>query len=232
MTLAGRLAIVTGASRGIGRAIADAFAGAGARLALCARDEVALGRAIDELRAKHPGLGAHGIRCNLAHADEIAAFASRVVEELGVPDVVVHNAGIVERARLDDASEAAWDQVLAVNLRGPALLTRALLPAMRARRSGRILFIGSISGTLGTPGLAAYCASKHGVVGLARALAAELRDEGIQVNVLNPGSVDTEMLAGSGFPPRMSADEVAGVALYLAAGAPAPLTGSSVDLFG
>jgi 3-oxoacyl-[acyl-carrier protein] reductase len=103
---------------------------------------------------------------------------------------------------------------------------------MRTRRSGRIINVSSISGRLGTPRLTAYCAAKHGVVGLTRALAEETRDVGIQVNAICPGSVDTEMLEGSGFPPQMRPEDIAGLALYLAASAPAALTGACVDVFG
>jgi 3-oxoacyl-[acyl-carrier protein] reductase len=117
-------------------------------------------------------------------------------------------------------------------LKGTFAVTRVFLPQMRARRSGRIINIASISGRQGTARLTAYCAAKHGVVGLTRALAEETRDVGIQVNAICPGSVDTEMLAGSGFPPLMSTEDVAGVALWLAAAAPAALTGACIDVFG
>ena len=117
-----------------------------------------------------------------------------------MPDIIVNNAGIVVRARLDETSEDEWDDVVDANLKGTFNVTRVFLPQMRARGSGRIINIASISGRQGTPRLAAYCAAKHGVVGLTRALAEETREAGIQVNAICPGSVDTDMLAGSGFP--------------------------------
>jgi 3-oxoacyl-[acyl-carrier protein] reductase len=129
-------------------------------------------------------------------------------------------------------SETQWDHVLDANLKGTFNVTRVFLPQMRARGSGRIINIASISGRLGTPRLTAYCAAKHGVVGFTRALAEETRDVGLQVNCICPGSVDTEMLAGSGFPPRMAPLDIANVALYLAQFAPPALTGSCVDVFG
>jgi NAD(P)-dependent dehydrogenase (short-subunit alcohol dehydrogenase family) len=227
--LAGQRAVVTGASRGIGRAIALRFAEAGAALALCARDPARLAATLAEVSTRGR---AFAEPCHVGRADEVQRFAARIERELGVPDVIVHNAGVVERARLEELSEDAWDRVLDVNLKGPFLLTRALLPAMRARRRGRIVFIGSISGTLGTPRLSAYCASKHAVIGLCRALAEEVRDDGLQVNVINPGSVDTDMLRGSGFAPQMSPEQIAEVALYLAADAPTAMTGASLDVFG
>src|SRR5262249_59967693 len=128
--------------------------------------------------------------------------------------------GVVERVRLDEMSEAQWDHVVDANLKGTFNVTRVFLPQMRERRSGRIINIASISGRLGTPRLTAYCAAKHGVVGLTRALAEETRDVSLQVNAICPGSVDTDMLKGSGFAAQMSADDVANVALYLAAFAP------------
>lgn len=219
----GRVAIVTGASRGIGRAVAAALAGAGARVAGCARN---------------PDRGSDVFRCDVGRADDVARFAADVLERFGPPDVLVNNAGIVARARLDEMPVDVWDAVLDANLKGSFLVTRAFLPAMRARSKGatggRIINIASISGRQGTALLTAYCAAKHGVVGLTRALAAELRGDGIAVNAVCPGSVDTDMLrAGQpGAKPDMSPEDVAGVVLYLAAEAPAALTGSCVDVFG
>src|SRR5204863_9790681 len=127
-----------------------------------------------------------------------------------------------------------WDAVVDANLKGTFLVTRAFLPAMRARRRGRIVNVASISGRQGTALLTAYCAAKHGVVGLTRALAEELRGDAIAVNAVCPGAVDTAMLTAGlpGAKPDMSPDDVAGVVLYLAAEAPPALTGSCVDVFG
>jgi len=219
VTLAGKTAVVTGASQGIGRAIAAALADAGARVAGCARN---------------PGAGSGLYRCDVAQADEVARFADDVLARLGPPDVLVNNAGIVARGRLDEMPIDTWDAVVDANLKGTYLVTRAFLPAMRARRDGRIVNIASISGRQGTALLSAYCAAKHGVVGLTRALAAELRDDHIAVNAVCPGSVDTAMLRAGlpGAKPDMSPEDVAGVVLYLAAQTPPALTGSCVDVFG
>ena len=219
MTLAGKTAVVTGASRGIGRAVAAALAGAGARVAGCARN---------------PDAGSDVFRCDVGRADDVARFADDVLGRLGPPDVLVNNAGIAARVRLDEMGVETWDAVVDSNLKGTFLVTRAFLPAMRARRRGRIVNIASISGRQGTALLSAYCAAKHGVVGLTRALAEELRADGIAVNAVCPGSVDTPMLQVGmpGAKPDMSPEDVAGVVLYLAAEAPAALTGSCVDVFG
>jgi NAD(P)-dependent dehydrogenase (short-subunit alcohol dehydrogenase family) len=215
--LAGKVAVVTGASRGIGQAVAAALSGAGAVVAGCAR------------RAA-PGVAA----CDVRHPAEVARFAEEVMGRLGVPDLLVNNAGIVARAPLDELSLEDWDGVVDSNLKGTFLITRAFLPGMRARKSGRIVNVASISGRQGTAGLTAYCAAKHGVVGLTRALAQELRGQGIAVNAVCPGSVDTDMLRQGmpGAKPDMSPEDVAGVVLYLAARAPSALTGSCVDVFG
>jgi 3-oxoacyl-[acyl-carrier protein] reductase len=232
MSLDGKVALVTGASRGIGLAIATRFAAAGARVALCARDAATLGTAGARVAAARPGAEVIWVPCDVARFDDVRRLHATVDAQLGVPDVLVNNAGLVARVRLDEMSEATWDEVVDANLKGTFNVTRVFLPQMRARRSGRIINIASISGTLGTPRLTAYCAAKHGVIGLTRALAEETREVNIQVNAICPGSVDTDMLKGSGFPPQMSVDDIAGVALYLAAAAPAALTGTCVDVFG
>jgi 3-oxoacyl-[acyl-carrier protein] reductase len=119
-----------------------------------------------------------------------------------------------------------------VNLKGTFLVTRALLPPMLQRRQGRIINVASISATLGTPRLSAYCAAKWGVVGFTKSLAEELRESGLQAIAVLPGSVDTDMLKGSGFLPQMTPEEVAGVIVYASLDAPAAMNGSAIDVFG
>ena len=215
--LAGKVAVVTGASRGIGRAIARTLAEAGAKVAGCAR---------------HAAAGVSV--CDVGRPTDVARFAAEVLERFGPPDLLVNNAGLVARARLEETALDSWDAVLDSNLKGTFLVTRAFLPAMRARRGARIVNVASISGRQGTAGLTAYCAAKHGVVGLTRALAEELRPDGIAVNAVCPGSVDTDMLRVGmpGARPDMSPDDVANVVIYLLAYAPPALTGSCVDVFG
>jgi 3-oxoacyl-[acyl-carrier protein] reductase len=230
--LEGRVAVVTGASRGIGRAIAVLFAKQGARVAGCARSERAAGF-LDDLSPDERRRCVNAT-CDIRSARDVTRFRDEVQAALGAPDILVNNAGIVARESALTMTEETWSDVLASNLTGTFLVTQAFLPAMKARRNGRIINIASVAGRTGTPLLSAYCAAKHGVVGLTRSLAEEFRADGISVNAICPGSVDTEMLK-QGMPggtPKMSADEVARVALFLAALAPSALTGGCIDVFG
>jgi 3-oxoacyl-[acyl-carrier protein] reductase len=224
--LAGRVAVVTGTSRGIGKAIATALALEGARVAGCALNGPA---------APAPAPGGFVVACDVRRADQVEAFREHVLARLGAPDILVNNAGIVVRAALVDLTEQAWNDVLGANLNGTFLVTRAFLPSMISKGpGGRIINISSIAGRQGTPMLTAYCAAKHGVVGLTRALGEELRPQGIVVNAICPGSVDTDMLkiGMPGGTARMTPDDVARAALFLAADAPLALTGSCIDVFG
>ena len=223
--------LITGASRGIGRATALACAARGAELGLLGRASPAQERAAADCEKA----GAKRVRSLLADArriTELERAAGEFLEAFGAPDALIHNAGIAARTRIEATSIESWQEQLQVNLSAPFALTRALLPAMRARGVGRIVFVGSISSTLGTANLAGYCASKWGLVGLMKSLAAELSDSGLMTCAVLPGSVDTEMLVGSGFPPRMSAEAVAQTLVHYALDAPLAHNGASIEMFG
>ena len=231
MSSPGDVAIVTGASRGIGRATALALSGRGLRVALLGRSSAALDEVTEAVRAR--GGEARAFACDVAKEEDVARAASEAQAAFGAPRIVVNNAGIVRRGvNVEATLPADWDEVIAVNLRGPFLVSRAFLPAMRAAGRGRLVHVSSISATLGSPGAASYAASKWGLVGLAKSLAEELRGSGIESVAVLPGSVDTEMLVGSGFAPRMTASEVAGLIVYAALDAPSALNGSAIEMFG
>ncbi len=234
--LAGKIAVVTGASRGIGRAIAALFARHGATVAGChvgfAGDGFLADVDVDVDVAN--GRKSFLVTCDVRRADAVKRFADRVLSDLGPPDVLVNNAGTVARRAFALLDEETWDDVISSNLKSTYLVTRAFLPALRGTGRARIINIASIAGHQGTAMLTAYCAAKHAVVGLTRALAEELRPDGIPVNAISPGSVDTDMLQ-IGMPggvAKMTAAQIADVALYLATDAPPAQTGSCVEVFG
>jgi len=224
------IAVVTGAGRGIGRAIAVELAKRGCDLAL-------LGRTLETLALAAEDVVAHGRRavavpCDVSNAEAIEVAAARVFADLGVPDIVIANAGIVHRAPVETMTEREWDEVIDVNLKGTFLVTRAFLPRMRDLGRGRFVAIGSISSTIGTARQSAYCAAKWGTVGFIKSLAEELRGTGLQAMCVMPGSVDTDMLKGSGFVPAMKPEDVAATVAFLALDAPDAMNASSVEVFG
>ncbi len=224
------IALVTGAGRGIGHAVALELARRGYDLALIGRTVEDLARTAAEVTAL--GRKAFTLSCDVSRSDQVAAAAATIHRDFGSPRVVVNNAGIVRRGRVATLSEEDWDAVIDVNLKGTFLVTRAFLPSMLENKDGRCIAIGSISGTLGTPELSAYCAAKWGVVGFTKALAEELRGTGVQALCVLPGSVDTEMLKESTFPAQMTPEHVAGVVAYAALDAPSAMNGSAIELFG
>lgn len=224
------VAVVTGASRGIGRAIAIAFADRGCDVAL-------LGRAASDLEGVATEVARRGRRglavvCDVAKADDVELASRRVRADLGVPRFVVPNAGVAVRHSILETTEAEWDAVIDVNLKGTFLTVKAFLPAMLAAKAGRFVAMASISATMGTPRLSAYCAAKWGTVGFVKSLAEELRKTGLQAMCVLPGSVDTDMLKGSGFAPAMTPEDVARTVMYLALDAPDAMNGSALECFG
>ncbi len=225
-------AIVTGASRGIGRATAFALAERGLDVVLLARSEKALAETARAIEEKGNGVRALAIRCDLADPAQIEAATQRAQAELGAPLVVVNNAGIIHRALVHEMALDTFREVLDVNLTAAFLVTKSVLPSMLEAGRGRIVHVSSISATLGTARASAYCASKWGLVGFMKSLAEELRGTGLATLAVLPGSVDTDMLVGSGFAPQMTAEDVANTIVYAALDAPQAMNGSAIEIFG
>ncbi len=261
MLLQDKVAVITGGARGIGRAIAELFYREGARVAVASRSTKNLQAFTSELNQ-----GDHRIvpfRCDVTNRDEVEVMVGNVVEVWDRIDILVNNAGAGGRTPIDpgdapgvqEAVEAKWQEILATNLTGPYYCTREAVRHMPENGTGRILNLSSVLGKFGVAGYAAYCASKHGVIGFTRALALELAPKKITVNALCPGWVSTDMARQgieegarqAGIAPeefRRQAErrvplgrfiepaEVARLALFLASDAGASITGQAINLDG
>jgi NAD(P)-dependent dehydrogenase (short-subunit alcohol dehydrogenase family) len=202
MDLKKSIAVVTGGSEGIGLAIAQALGRHGASIAICSRSESKVKAALKTLTGG--AVHAVGTPCDVTDPQSVAAFADFVGRALGQPRVVVNNAGIGRFAQLEQMSLEDWDAVIATNLRGPFLVTRAFLPAMKSAGEGAIVNVASLAGRNGIDGGTAYCASKHGLLGFAKALMFEVRQHNLRVITVCPGSVATDFSERS----REKADRV------------------------
>jgi NAD(P)-dependent dehydrogenase (short-subunit alcohol dehydrogenase family) len=193
LELKGKIALITGGGRGIGRAVAFAFGRAGACVAVVARTSGEVERVAAEVRGEC-GVETMHATCDVSNASDVARVVARVVETFGRgADILVNNAGIAESATVLKTDDAHWQRHLDINLTGTFYCTRAALPSMIERGWGRIINVASIAGKTGAPYIAAYAASKHGVVGLTRSVALEVAAKGVTVNAICPGYVDTEM---------------------------------------
>jgi 3-hydroxybutyrate dehydrogenase len=192
--LSGQHAVVTGGGSGIGAAIAATLLRAGARVTLMGRDAARL-----ETQRATLGGGENVACVSVDVIDEAAVNAAfaQAVERLGAVDILVNNAGQAQAAPFAQTDLALWRRMLDVNLTGAFLCTRAVLPAMLAQKRGRIVTVASTAGQVGYPYVAAYCASKHGVIGMTRALALEVATQGVTVNAVCPGYTETELLHAS-----------------------------------
>jgi NAD(P)-dependent dehydrogenase (short-subunit alcohol dehydrogenase family) len=247
------VALITGASQGVGRAIALAYAEQGAELLLSARNVAALEQVAAEVAAR--GGRAQVIPCDVTDPAQVEALATAARERAGGVHILVNNAGIADSHKLIGHPDELWQRIIDVNLTAVFRVTRAIAPQMVERRWGRIITIASIASRVGGRYMAAYAASKHGVLGLTRAIALELNPAGVTVNAICPGYIDTPMtdsmveniarqtgrspeqaraaLAATSPQNRLiDPDEVAAVALMLAGEAARGITGQGINIDG
>jgi 3-oxoacyl-[acyl-carrier protein] reductase len=238
--LEGKVAVVTGGSRGIGRSIAAHLAEAGARVAVVARDEARAKAAAAELS----GEGHAGFGCDVADGGAVDALVKQVEKDLGSLDVLVNNAGVTGDNLLVRLSDDEWDRVLDTNLKGTFNTIRAASRGMMRRRDGRIINITSVVGLTGNKGQANYAASKAGVIGLTKSVAKELASRNILCNAVAPGYIETEMTAELGESVREAllgqialgrlgrGDDIASVVRFLAGPGAAYITGQVIVVDG
>ena len=245
MLLKDRTAVISGAAgrRGIGLATAKLFAEQGARVAILDLD----GKAAAEAAATLVGSGHLGLACDVTDPDACRKAVAATLDAFGHIDILINNAGITQPVRVMDIDAASWARVLDVNLKGVLNLSQAVIPSMRARKSGSIACMSSVSaqrggGIFGGPH---YSAAKAGVLGLAKAMARELGPDGIRVNCLTPGLIQTDITGGK-LTEKMKADiiagiplgrlgetrDVAGIYLFLASDLSAYVTGAAIDVNG
>ncbi len=241
--LAGRTAVVTGATRGIGRGIAEVLCGAGARVVISGRDGDRGRKVADELTA--PDAPCVFRQADVRSREDLESLAAYACERFGSLDLLVHNAGVYPEVALADMSEADWDLVHDTNLKSAFFAFQACLPFLKESPAGRIIFVSSITGPVtGFPGLAHYGASKAGMEGFMRSAAIEVAPFGITVNAVAPGSIRTEGLAGLGaeaieamealIPLKRLGEprDVGGAVLYLASDLASFVTGQSLVIDG
>jgi NAD(P)-dependent dehydrogenase (short-subunit alcohol dehydrogenase family) len=231
--LAGRLAVVTGASRGIGAATAAAIAAAGAQVVLAARDREALDGVADRIRKA--GGQAWPVPADVSKAGDVERLFAAAAEA-GRVAALVCAAGVLTSAPFAETSTAIWEETVGINLTGAFLCCRAAFSAMRAAGAGRIVTIASLSGVYATekfPGLAAYNVSKYGVIGLTEAIAVEGKEHGISAICVSPGAVDTQMLrkANPALRPGLTPDDVAALIVALLDSPLVPASGANIPLF-
>ena len=240
--LDGRVSLVTGASRGIGRAIAQAFAAEGASVVLAARDAAKLGEAVAEIQAK--GGKAEALALDVSDRASVESVVAKVVETHGRIDHLVNNAGVTRDNLLLRMKDEEWRQVLDTNLTGAFLCTQAVLKPMLKQRSGRIVTITSVVGLGGNAGQANYAASKAGVIGFTKSVAREVASRGITANAIAPGFIETDMTAAMSEKAREAVfaaiplgrvgrpEDVAGAAVFLVSDAAAYVTGQVLAVDG
>jgi NAD(P)-dependent dehydrogenase (short-subunit alcohol dehydrogenase family) len=227
MKLENKVCLITGGGRGIGKAIAMAYGREGAKLALCARTQNELEQAVGEIRKLN--VDCEGWACDVSLEDSVANFVSNAQNRFGRADVLVNNAGVMTRpVPMTELDVKKWDYTIAVNLRGPFLVTRAVLPMMINKKSGSIINVSSMIGRGAYANFIAYAASKWGVEGFTQTLAAECRSAGIRVNSVDPGYIATKLTGYHGTKPESVTD----VFVYLASEESKGVTGKMLSASG
>lgn len=193
MLLDGKTAVITGASRGIGLGIAEAFLAQGAKVAICGTSESGVSKAKEHLQGKYPNGEILALAADVSKSGDCDNFIAEVIKHFGRIDILVNNAGITRDTLLMRMSESDWDAVLSVNLKGAFLMSKAVVKQMIKQRSGSIINMSSVVGQSGNAAQANYSASKAGLIGLTKSLAKELASRNIRVNAIAPGFVKTEM---------------------------------------
>ncbi len=229
-----RHVVVTGASRGIGRAIALAFAEEGARVSAFARTEPAL-RDLEKIGEPMEG-SISGWRCDVSDRSEVEIVMAEARERGGPVDALVNNAGTFLWKPFLDLQPAEWDRVLATNLSAAFQLCRAVVPDMIARRSGRVINVSSIHGLHGDANLTAHCAAKFGLIGFTQSLARELREHNVTVNAVCPGTTNNrepdEPVRGAPLSEKLRPRDVASAVLWLASDDASGITGAAIEIYG
>ncbi|HEY2991037.1 MAG TPA: SDR family NAD(P)-dependent oxidoreductase, partial [Candidatus Binatia bacterium] len=251
MDLNGKIALVTGGGTGIGKAVSEAIAKKGVRVAIASRNPSHLRSAADDLAAA----SLLPVEMDVTKKDQVQKGIAKIIERWGPIDILVNNAGISGLNRIDDADDSRWRAIVETNLTGTYLVTKEVLRSMKNHAHGRIINVSSVLGKFGVPGYTAYCATKHGLIGFTRALALEVVGRGITVNAICPGWVETEMarqgieesaaneaITPEAFKKRaieavpikrfLDAGEVAGLVLYLVSEKAAGITGQAINICG
>ncbi|MGW1780503.1 SDR family NAD(P)-dependent oxidoreductase [Streptomyces sp. NPDC002143] len=246
MSVRDKVALVTGAGRGIGEAIADALAAQGASVAVCDVDTEAAGKVAARLAERH-GVRAAGVGADISDGASVRSAVQRATAAFGPIDILVNNAAVDVIGRFVDSDEATWDRIISVNLRGTITVTRAVLDSMIERGGGRIVHIASDAGRVGSSGEVVYSATKGGVIAFGKALAREVARHDITVNSVCPGPTDTALLGQvaeysqkmydatvRAIPLRRVArpDEIARVVAFLASDDAAYVTGQTLSVSG
>jgi 3-oxoacyl-[acyl-carrier protein] reductase len=218
--LEGKVAVVTGASRGIGLAIAQRLGEMGAKLGLCSRDPKKLEAATQQMRAAASAVFAMPV--DVTRADQISSFVQAAQKSLGPIDILVNNAGVGWFGATQDATEESWDSVLDTNLKSVFLMSKAVAPSMIERKTGHIINIASLAGKNTFKNGGVYCASKWGLMGLTGCMAEDLRQYGIRVSAVCPGTVDTEFSPHTGKDPAklLQSEDIAHAVAMLVTQAP------------